>query len=267
MKKSKKIFLYSTLAVITPLSIGSLALSCACNGEKSNAFAQNYIIENNSFFNKETGTLDLSKEKITAIPDGAFAKRTLELFKTSKEIRVIDFEKTPIKHIILPETLTSIGKAAFESLGLESITFSNPTDVEVTIDKKAFYDNKLKSIDFGERKFILKDLAFAENELTSVTLNVSINSLAYGVFSGNKLTTIDLTHVKSINSLALAGNKIAKLTLPAELIASNFDFLDKQKLSSPETKVNLTINNATLKETFKKELQTNPDKYNWTITE
>ncbi|AWX69363.1 leucine-rich repeat domain-containing protein [[Mycoplasma] anseris] len=259
MKKSRFI-LFTALATISPLAIGTLSLSCSCSGEKANAFAAQYWQEGTKYYNKDTKTLDLSKENIESIPDGAFARRTLLLFKTAKDTKTLDLDKNPIDNLILPANIKSIGKGAFEYLNLKTVSIKPNHENNIEIHERAFLGNQLTTIDLPKNVSYIGDQAFADNKLTEIALPSKITKLTKGMLAGNELTNIDLTNIVVIERSALEKNNISALNLPSTLVSAAFDFVNNNP-----SKVSLTILNEELKKVFAKELETNPEAYNYTI--
>ncbi|GHV29104.1 hypothetical protein AGMMS4952_14250 [Spirochaetia bacterium] len=97
--------------------------------------------------------------------------------------------------IILPNTLTSIGKAAFADCGLTSVTI--PAGL-TSIGDHAFYHC---------------------SGLTSVTIPASVNSIGLGAFQNcSGLTSVTIpAGLTSIGELAFAGSGLTSVTIPAGL--------------------------------------------------
>ena len=258
--RNKKIALYTSLLSLTGFAFSSLALSCSCGGEKANTFATTYIKNN---FDKNTKTLDLSNTNITHIKSGAFSRDLLSNLQNAKsnQIKPGTFSgDTYIKRLILPKTIEYIGKSAFEGLGLEEIQIPENSRLRL-IDKSAFNQNRIKTLTFpklddDKRELVIKDKAFANNLLSSVTLNDNIKTLENAVFANNELSNFDFKKVEKIKSGALSQNDIENLTLPESIKDISYDFMSHKDENKT---INLNILNANLKKKFEEELKNHPD--------
>lgn len=154
----------------------------------------------------------------------------------------------------------NIGKSAFEGLGLEEIQIPENSRLRL-IDKSAFNQNRIKTLTFpklddDKRELVIKDKAFANNLLSSVTLNDNIKTLENAVFANNELSNFDFKKVEKIKSGALSQNNIEILTLPNSVKDAAYNFLSHKDENKT---INLTILNADLKKKFNEELTKHPD--------
>jgi hypothetical protein len=107
------------------------------------------------------------------------------------------FSGTSVRHVRLPETVTSIGSYAFNQASLRSIDLSHVT----SLGKNAFeYCTRLTSVTFSEELTSIPGGCFFESGLTIVRLPDSVVTLGSGAFQSCE----DLTTV-------IFGDKIEKL--------------------------------------------------------
>lgn len=152
------------------------------------------IIDNNAFEGCiKLISIDLSN--IKSIGHYAFKDAFLPIVKNLNLYNEMNSNLTLAKAI-------GIGNSAFENANIESIDFSNNTQLRY-IGKSAFKGSKLtKSIDLT----MLKNLTEIENEtfantltLEEIKLSSSISSLGSSVFSKTAATTIDLSETSITN--------------------------------------------------------------------
>jgi hypothetical protein len=88
--------------------------------------------------------------------------------------------------LVLPETLTDIGTAAFRGCDLRNVTFGS-----------ALATSSLAT---------LGDYAFAANDLTTIALPDSLQSIPAGAFSGNAITAVRIGSGAAIASGSALGS-------------------------------------------------------------
>jgi hypothetical protein len=123
--------------------------------------------------------------------------------------------------IIIPDSVTEIGKGAFSGCGLTSLTLGKGL---TAIPMGCFSGNKLTTLvvpegvtEFTTDKNSSRDSwgAFQKNQLTEVILPVSLQSLGWNAFAENQLVSITLpASLQSIGRGAFQKNKISSLTIP-----------------------------------------------------
>lgn len=96
---------------------------------------------------------------------------------------------TALTSLSLPDSLTDIGSAAFQSNALTSLTL--PASVR-TIGDQAFALNALTTVTFGEGLTSVGTLAFTQNQLERVTLPSTVTDLGFAPFGENPLTVVEL---------------------------------------------------------------------------
>jgi hypothetical protein len=113
----------------------------------------------------------LDGHPVTAIGEGAFA------------------DTYYLDSIVLPGQLVSIGNKAFAGSGIRYIVIPNTVR---SIGKLAFQNAYLERIDLGKGLQFIDDYAFDNNSLTALYLPDTIESVGEGAFSGNKLASIEI---------------------------------------------------------------------------
>ncbi len=113
--------------------------------------------------------------------------------------------------IVLPDRATSVGKSAFNGIGITAVSGKN---VEI-VEGRAFLGNKLTDINssFPKLKEIKGKYAFGANMLTSINLP-NLEKVSDGTFIANKITEVTLDNVKNIGDSAFARNKINSVVIP-----------------------------------------------------
>lgn len=165
-------------AVIAAIGSGADGTNCAL--EVSGPLNSNDIKAINSGMAQSTSmriSLDLSGVTgLTEIPDYAFN---------------LTNSTSPLSSIILPEGITSIGRAAFlDCANLQSITLpTSVTSIGAYAFSKCYY---LKSID----------------------LPASVTSIGDSAFSNSGITTIDLSNVKTIEGNVFANCPLTSVIFP-----------------------------------------------------
>ncbi|QJG66869.1 leucine-rich repeat domain-containing protein [Mycoplasma phocoenae] len=256
--KKIMISLMSITAIATPL----VAVSCGNSGETVNDAATKYFKPdekgNQIYYNKQTQTLDLSKDnKLEIITQAMFSKEATRVLKLSdqerKDLTGVNLVKNVpniiyIKKVILPASLKKIEKGAFLNQNIEEIVFANSSKLEL-IEENAFQNNKIKKLVLP-KNVTLKQGAFSNNELTEVTLN-GLKHINESVFAGNQLANIDLTGVESIKNSAFANNAFSSVELPnsVTLFSPKAFGVNREKVQ-----VNISKLSAELQEAIKKEL-------------
>jgi uncharacterized repeat protein (TIGR02543 family) len=96
---------------------------------------------------------------------------------------------TALTSLSLPDSLTDVGAAAFQSNGLTTLTL--PASVR-TIGDQAFALNPLRSVTFEEGLSSIGTLAFSQNQLERVTLPSTVTDLGFAPFGDNPLSVIQL---------------------------------------------------------------------------
>jgi tetratricopeptide (TPR) repeat protein len=155
---------------------------------------------------------------------GAFSNN-LALTKVilGKGLRTIGncaFSRTGITEIIIPDSVTIIGDAAF------GWTSYDPDDGW----RQKSGDSKLVKVALGKGLQSIGKYAFLDNQITELNLPASLKEIKDGSFEGNKIQKITFsTGLEIIGSRAFSNNQITELELPSSLKEiKNYTFADNQ---------------------------------------
>ena len=111
-----------------------------------------------------------------------------------------------ITSVVIPNTVTSIGRRAFEDNKLTEVTI--PSSV-TSIGRDAFSNNQLTSLTISNGVTSIGQSAFASNQLTEVVIPSSVTSIGDGAFANNQLTKIIFPSTPlTIDCYAFANNPI-----------------------------------------------------------
>ncbi len=155
-----------------------------------------------------------------------------------------------LKDIIIPETLdgqtvtgirdlNNYSDGVFYNKGIKTVVL--PASL-LSIGRKAFNSNSLISIDLSvcNSLTIIKHEAFRSNVLTSVKLPASLSSIGNYAFDSNKLTSIDLSvcsSLKYIRTGAFYRNALTDIKLPSSLSSIGNYAFESNKLTSIDLSV------------------------------
>ncbi|MCI2267220.1 leucine-rich repeat domain-containing protein [Sediminivirga luteola] len=130
---------------------------------------------------------------VTAIGEGAFTDTD-------------DWVGMGITSVIIPDSVETIGYAAFTLNDLTSVTIGNSV---TTIEAWAFGLNPLTSVSIPDSVTSIGVDAFFQNELTSLEIGNSVTSIGQNAFNGNQLSSVTIPDsVRSIGRLAFAYNPL-----------------------------------------------------------
>ena len=90
------------------------------------------------------------------------------------------FEGKEIISVIIPSSVTTIGKAAFANNELTEVIIPNRVTI---IGDWAFFGNQLANVTIGNRVTIVGSMAFAGNQLTDITIPNSVITIGHGTFA------------------------------------------------------------------------------------
>jgi len=177
---------------------------------------------------------------VTAIRDRAFIPGRRHLPNGS------DYRQPLLTSVIIPDSVTLIGRYAFAENQLTTITLPNSV---THIGHGAFARNQLTSIVIpnnvthieGGNLGTLNDIdsgatrwgAFALNRLTSVTIGNSVIEIGAVTFAGNQITSIVIPDsVTSIGDGAFARNRLTNVTISESVTIGNRAFEGNPQLAN-----------------------------------
>ena len=139
------------------------------------------------------------------------------------------FSTVGLTSLIMPNTILSIGNAAFDNNTLISVTLSNSL---TSIGNVAFALNRLSSIIIPESVTFIDSGAFLNNLLTSVAIPDSVTDTGMGVFSSNQLKAVTISRsMPYIREALFAGNQLTSVTLPNNIVYIGIDAFANNKLA------------------------------------
>ncbi|WP_346663392.1 leucine-rich repeat protein [uncultured Merdimonas sp.] len=156
--------------------------------------------------NPETG------EAITEIGENAFKIPDEEIEQLKDSVSSPNGMET----VVIPDTVTRIGKKAFEYNNFTEMTFGAAV---TEIGESAFHGNKLTKVVIPDTVTTLGAGVFSENNITDLTLSRGVTVIPQGAFSMNirlEQVTIPDT-VTEIGEMAFAGARLISLEIPASV--------------------------------------------------
>lgn len=180
--------------------------------------------------------LDMTETTVTEIPAEAFTKNQIQTIKWPANLKVIGgkafYDKSLRGHLVLPETLDSIGPSAFYRNSIDSVSmphkqialangiFSENTNLKTVkfnscssyMPSSMFYNcTSLRSVSGTENVKAVYGYAFFHcSELTSAGTMIPTTLGDYAFNDCGKLETIDLSEVTSLGERAFTSCKSLK---------------------------------------------------------
>lgn len=172
--------------------------------------------------------LDMTETTVTEIPAEAFTNNRIKTIKWPANLKVIGgkafYDKSLRGHLVLPETLDSIGPSAFYRNSIDSVSMphkqiafandifrenSNLTKVEFNscasyMTNNMFYScKKLRSVSGMECVKTIGGSVFAECDSLRTVGNIAPTTVGqYGFYNCKKLESFDLSQVTSVGENA-----------------------------------------------------------------
>ena len=141
---------------------------------------------------------------------------SIEIPNTITTIGKYAFERSQLKIIIIPNSVIEIGDGAFNGNDLTNITIPNSV---TTIGASAFSNNQLTNITIPDSVTTIGDSAFYHNQLTSVVIPNSVIEIGDGAFSLNQLKSVTIGNgIKYIDNVAFyksnySNSNLSKITI------------------------------------------------------
>ena len=152
-------------------------------------------------------------EAITEIGENAFKIPDDEIEQLKDSVSSPNGMET----VVIPDTVTKIGKKAFEYNNFTEATFGSAV---TEIGESAFHGNKLTTVVIPDNVTTLGSGAFSMNDITSLTLSRGVTVIPQGAFSMNiRLEQIEIPDtVTEIGDMAFAGARLTSLDIPESVV-------------------------------------------------
>lgn len=197
--------------------------------------------------------VDLTETTLTEIPERGFANCKVQEIKWPKNLKVIgkaafcsgsgnNYYYGYLKgHLVLPETLDSIGPAAFYASPIQKVTMPHKT---VALTSKIFQNcSSLKEVEFNScSSYITSEMFKSCNSLQSVSDADSVKAVYNGAFYGcTSLSTLGTKNPKSVADYAfyeckkldsIGLSEVTSLGLCAFYSCQSLKTVDMPKVSS-----------------------------------
>ena len=196
-------------------------------------------------------------EDVTEIPMGTFRYSTLTTIQLPSNLEIIGdnaFDGAETIDIIIPDSVTSIGEAAFSNMYyLNSLTIGGgvntlpyrfaassplpaiviPSNIQ-TIGEMAFFGARSPlQVTFEEGVVTIGVQAFSGTEMGSITFPNSLKTLGMRSFADAGLNTINWgTGLESIGEQAFADNSITSIVIPDSVTSIGSGIFNNNPLTS-----------------------------------
>ena len=129
--------------------------------------------------------------------------------------------------VIIPNSVTHIGEAAFAVNQLTSVIIPNSVTY---IDESAFSNNQLTSVSIPDSVTYIGEFAFSSNQLTNISIGNSVTQIGGFAFSENQLASVNIPNsVMHISAGAFADNQLSSVSIPDSVThIGNEAFLNNQ---------------------------------------
>ncbi len=173
---------------------------------------------------------------VTSISDSAFSSTQLtEVVIPSSVTSIGKYafrdthipSKSKLTSVVIPDSVTSIGAGAFRDTQLTEVVIpSSVTSIgnyafQVTsISNYAFYNTQLTEVVIGNSVISIGAGAFQDTKLTSVVIPSSVTSIGGWAFSNTNLTSVVIpSSVTSIGSWAFSNTQLTSVVIPSSVIS------------------------------------------------
>jgi hypothetical protein len=152
----------------------------------------------------------ISGRPVTSIGDSAFRSYALSSW-FSELSESLKSHSQQLTNVVIPNSVTSIGKSAFRGNQLTNVVIPNSV---TSIGDGAFAENQLINVVIPNGVTSIGS-AFWENQLTNVVIPNSVKNIGANAFKDNQLTSVVIPNsVTSIGSGAFANNKLTSVVIP-----------------------------------------------------
>ena len=115
----------------------------------------------------------------------------------------------------------------------------------VAIGARAFANNQLTSVTIGNSVTSIGEMAFANNRLTSVTIGNSVTSIGKEAFQHNQLTSVTIGNsVTSIGEWAFFRNQLTSVTIPNSVTSIGHGAFQDNPLTSVTIGANVRLSGS-----------------------
>lgn len=217
-------------SVTLPTGLLDIADQAFIGNNLTNIIIPNTVvgIGTNAFSNNGLSTIDIPNS-VTSFGSYIFKQNQFTDFSNvnfpNGTIPMGCFRGNQFTNLILPNTITNIGKEAFTFNQMTNVTL--PSSL-TSIGESAFESNSISTVSIPNNVTSIGKKAFLSNQITSFTLPNSLTNIPESIFYNNLLTNVTIPdHITGINKSAFRGNQITSVTLPDSLtnigIAAFFD--------------------------------------------
>ena len=144
--------------------------------------------------------------------------KEIHLPNTVRYLDIFGFYHCQLEHCVLPESVTYIGRDAFE--GCEQLQSCTLPDNITTLHERTFHSCKrLKEVHLPANLMCIEDNAFFKSGIEKVTLPPRVHTIGRGAFSYcNGLTEVKLNDdLQQIGACAFYNTALTKIVIPKQV--------------------------------------------------
>ena len=146
-----------------------------------------------------------------------------------------------LTNITIPDSVTSIGNSAFQNNNLTSVIIP---DSVTEIGYDAFSRNNLTNVIISNSVTSIKQSTFQNNNLTNITIPNNVNKILFGAFDNNKLTSVTIPEsVTEIGGSAFANNNLTSIIIPDSVTEISSEAFENNNLTTVYIGKNSKLNN------------------------
>ena len=146
------------------------------------------------------------------------------------------FSSTQLTEVVIPSSVTSIGKYAFRDTHIPSkskLTSVVIPDSVTSIGAGAFRDTQLTEVVIPSSVTSIGNYAFQDTKLTSVVIPDSVTSIGAGAFTNTQLTSVVIPDsVTSISNYAFYNTQLTEVVIGNSVISIGAGAFQDTKLTS-----------------------------------